>query len=171
MTPTDCGSVTCLSQYYRRNRAFMIGLSATGASIAGIIYPIMLRQLFVRIGFPWAIRIFGFLIFALVGVGTLTLRPRYVGRNHGPLFDLTPFRDPVFCLLVFGGVCPCCTTAELRSARDHSRHILPDLSDGQPGAARRHQRRSVILHSVDYLGRVNPWATWRPAPRGPRWGA
>ena len=81
----------------------MIGLSATGASIAGIAYPIMLRQLFVRIGFGWAIRAFGFTIFALIAVGTVALKPRYVGRNHGPIFDLSPFRDPVYSLLVFGG--------------------------------------------------------------------
>ena len=81
----------------------MIGLSATGASISGIIYPIMLRQLFVRVGFGWAIRIFGFLIFVLIAIGTVCLKPRYVGRRHGRLFDLSPFRDTVFCLLVFGG--------------------------------------------------------------------
>lgn len=83
----------------------MIGLSATGASVSGIIYPIMLRQLFVRVGFGWAIRIFAFLIFALIAVGTVCLKPRYLGRKHGRLLDLSPFRDTVFCLLVFGGAC------------------------------------------------------------------
>lgn len=52
-------SVSTLSHHFQRSRYRTVayGLQATGSSIGGIVYPIMMRALIPRVGFGWAMRI------------------------------------------------------------------------------------------------------------------
>lgn len=52
-------SVSTLSHHFQRSkyRTVAYGLQATGSSIAGIIIPVMMRQLIPSVGFAWAMRI------------------------------------------------------------------------------------------------------------------
>ena len=50
-------SVAILPQYFTTHKALANGIAASGSSFGGIIYPIVLRQLYPRIGFPWATRV------------------------------------------------------------------------------------------------------------------
>ena len=70
-------------------------------TIAGILYPIMERRLFVSLGFPWAVRTLAFLMLAclLPCIAIMRLRPNMSRR--GPLFAPKHFRDvpyTSFCL-------------------------------------------------------------------------
>jgi MFS family permease len=51
-------SVSTLSHHFQRSRYRTVayGLQATGSSIGGIVYPIMMRALIPRVGFGWAMR-------------------------------------------------------------------------------------------------------------------
>ncbi|KAL6451974.1 MCH4 Probable transporter MCH4 [Candida maltosa Xu316] len=53
--------VAALSHYFLKKRAMVIGISYTGGGIGGVIYPIMYRSLFPKIGFGWTLRIGAFI--------------------------------------------------------------------------------------------------------------
>ena len=72
------------------------------------MYPIMFKQLFDKVGFPWAVRISGFisLVCCLVAVCTVTSSQPPV-RREGPWLDSTHFRDVPFMLVVTGSIFVC----------------------------------------------------------------
>ncbi|KAI5284480.1 hypothetical protein KEM55_001050, partial [Ascosphaera atra] len=53
-------ALAVLPQYFSTRRALATGVSVSGASLGGVIYPIMFRQLQPKVGFGWATRIIGF---------------------------------------------------------------------------------------------------------------
>lgn len=53
--------VSCVSTWFYHNRATATSLATIGGSIGGIVFPIMLRKLYEKVGFEWAIRILGFI--------------------------------------------------------------------------------------------------------------
>ena len=82
------------------------GIAASGSSFGGIIYPIVLRQLYPRIGFPWAVRVLGFIALATAGSSFLIMRPRVMPKHKRHLTDLAAFKEPpymLFCLAMFFG--------------------------------------------------------------------
>jgi MFS family permease len=90
--------------WFQRRRGLAVGLVSSGVSIAGIVFPILLRELIPRIGFPWAVRAMAFLIFATQMVAVAVLRTRLPPRKGGSLVQLefTALREPAFALLFFG---------------------------------------------------------------------
>ncbi|KAH9922390.1 MFS general substrate transporter [Fomitopsis serialis] len=64
------------SHYWRRHRSLMMGLVLSGASFGGIVYPIMLNQLFKSIGFAWGVRAAGFITLGMLVVANCVLRTR-----------------------------------------------------------------------------------------------
>ncbi|KAI5865753.1 major facilitator superfamily transporter [Durotheca rogersii] len=94
-------SVAIIPLYFRRRRMVAVGVAATGSSLAGIVYPIMHRRLIARLGFPWAVRVFAFVVTAslLVAMAILRLRPNM--KPRGARFSTAHFRDKpyvVFCI-------------------------------------------------------------------------
>ncbi|GAA5864876.1 hypothetical protein JCM3774_004258 [Rhodotorula dairenensis] len=70
--------LSILGTYFRRKRAFVVGVAASGTAIGAVVFPVLLGQLFEKQGFPTAIRAAGFLMLALLIVANLTIRPRQV---------------------------------------------------------------------------------------------
>lgn len=99
-------SVAILPQYFTTHKALANGLAASGSSFGGIIYPIVLRQLYPKIGFPWATRVMGFIALATAGFSFLIMRPRIVPKQKRHLTDLAAFKEPpylLFCIGMFFG--------------------------------------------------------------------
>ena len=99
-------SVAVLPQYFTTHKALANGIAASGSSFGGIIYPIVLRQLYPRIGFPWAVRVLGFIALATAGSSFLIMRPRVMPKHKRHLTDLAAFKEPpymLFCLAMFFG--------------------------------------------------------------------
>lgn len=63
-------------RYFKRNRGLATGISVAGSSLGGLIWPIALDQMLHHdsIGFPWAIRIAGFIMMPCCLVCILTIR-------------------------------------------------------------------------------------------------
>lgn len=116
-------SVSVIPMYFEKKRMIAMGIAATGSSLgefpgrkiryaiasmltdtgaAGILYPIMLRRLFITIGFPWAVRIMGFIIMACLAVCCAVMRLRPRPRRVGALINLGHFRDPGYMVFVAG---------------------------------------------------------------------
>jgi len=59
-------AVAILPQYFSTKKALANGIAASGSSFGGIIFPIVFRQLYPKIGFQWSCRVLGFISFATV---------------------------------------------------------------------------------------------------------
>ncbi|KAF2836298.1 MFS general substrate transporter [Patellaria atrata CBS 101060] len=93
-------SVAVIPLYFKERRMIATGIAATGSSLAGIVYPLMLRKLFVSVGFPWAVRALAFLMLGclLVCIAVMHLRPH--ARKPSPIFQTTNLRDVPYTVFV-----------------------------------------------------------------------
>ncbi|GAA6048322.1 hypothetical protein JCM3770_000948 [Rhodotorula araucariae] len=95
-------AASSVSHWFKRRRATALGILATGSSVGGIVYPIMLNHLFPRVGFAWAVRAAAFLTVGMVLIGLLTINSRLPPRKVDKIFDFSPLREPGFLLIVLG---------------------------------------------------------------------
>lgn len=98
-------SVFVIPSYFTTRRAIAIGISASGSSVGGVIYPILFHRLQPQIGFAWATRIIGFIALGTLCFSIGTVKPRPSARKPGSsarqLLDLSAFSDPSFSLFSF----------------------------------------------------------------------
>ncbi|KAI9433178.1 MFS general substrate transporter [Lactarius indigo] len=96
-------SVSIVSTYFDKHRSFAIGVSASGSSIGGIIYPTIFHELQPRIGFGWATRVIGLIALVTLGIANVVTRQRVVPTTRRKLFDVSALREPpfIFCALGF----------------------------------------------------------------------
>lgn len=97
---------TVLSWFFKR-RAFAMGIMASGSSLGGIIWPIMVQKLIPLIGFGWTMRVSAFVILALMIFANLTVKSRL--PPHPKPFAMMDFVRPMysvpFLLLTLGAFC------------------------------------------------------------------
>lgn len=86
-------TITNLSTYFSRRRSLALATAACGTATGGIVFPIIAQQLLPKVGFPWTIRILGFVVMFNAGIAQIFSRERNVRKASGPLFDLKAFRD------------------------------------------------------------------------------
>jgi predicted MFS family arabinose efflux permease len=69
-----------------------------GSCTGGVVFPIIIQQLLPRIGFPWTIRVCGF-IMLLTNICTIAFyRTRLPPRRTGPLVEWSSFKEWPFML-------------------------------------------------------------------------
>ncbi|KAK0384444.1 hypothetical protein NLU13_8530 [Sarocladium strictum] len=88
-----CPTIAVTSQYFQKNRALALGLSACGSATGGLIFPSMVRQLLPSIGFAWTMRSIGFIQVGCLIVAFMFLRPRMPPRKSGSLVDFASFKE------------------------------------------------------------------------------
>lgn len=99
-------SVAILPQYFSTRKALANGIAATGSSLAGVILPIIFHRLQPRIGFPWTVRVMGFICFCTLMVPVSVMRVRIVPKQRRKLLQLSAFKEMpfvLFCLALFLG--------------------------------------------------------------------
>ncbi|GAA5996082.1 hypothetical protein JCM5350_007006 [Sporobolomyces pararoseus] len=95
-------AASSVSHWFKYRRATALGVLATGSSIGGVVYPIMLNKLFVKIGFGWTVRAVGFLNLGLLIVANLTINSRLPPKKIEKIFDFGSLREKGFLLFVLG---------------------------------------------------------------------
>ncbi|KAK9895935.1 MFS general substrate transporter [Cystobasidium minutum MCA 4210] len=105
-----CGGIGCgfiflpatavMAHWFTTRRSFVYGITATGSSTGGVLFPIMLNRLFEEVGFLWAVRIVGFVTLACLIVVSIVMRPRLPPRRRGAMLELHHLRDPVLTLFI-----------------------------------------------------------------------
>ncbi|KAF3402236.1 Riboflavin transporter MCH5 [Talaromyces pinophilus] len=95
-------AISLVGTYFSTRRALATGIAASGSSVGGVIFPIIIRRLIVTVGFPWAVRTMAFIMLAILGIGIALLRPRLPPRKSGPIIDLAAFKDPAYTTFVIG---------------------------------------------------------------------
>ncbi|KAF2086791.1 MFS general substrate transporter [Saccharata proteae CBS 121410] len=97
-------SVAILSTYFTSKLATATGLAASGSSLGGVLYPIILHRLIGQIGFPWATRVIGFIILVTLAVPNLVMKVRVRPSSRRKMVDLPAFKEPPYLLFVLGGL-------------------------------------------------------------------
>ncbi|PON30109.1 hypothetical protein TGAM01_v201476 [Trichoderma gamsii] len=93
--------IAALGTWFRAHRALAFGIVTAGSSIGGVVLPIMVERLVVRIGFGWAMRSTALLFLGLLVIGNLTVKSRLppTGRKFNFMDFVTPFAERPFLLL------------------------------------------------------------------------
>lgn len=87
-----------ISSKFTTKRPLALGCASTGASIGGIIFPIMFRQIQPRAGFGWAVRSIAFVNLA-ISLPTLLILCRQPGQRAPKarmVIDPRAFREHIF---------------------------------------------------------------------------
>lgn len=95
-------AMSSVGTWFHKNRALALGVMASGSSLGGVIFPIMIKRLVAGVGFPWAMRTASFLILGLLIYSNLTVKSR-LPPTHKPwsLKEFTdPFKEPTYALVV-----------------------------------------------------------------------
>ncbi|KAF7313055.1 MFS general substrate transporter [Mycena kentingensis (nom. inval.)] len=80
-------SISVISHYFQRRRAMAMSIVASGSSLGAIIHPIMLNNLFQKLGFANAVRVSAATITAVVFIACCLMRTRLP-----PPAELPPFK-------------------------------------------------------------------------------
>ena len=75
-------AVSCVSTWFYKKRGMAIGITASGSSLGGVIFPIIVSRMIEHNGFPWAMRTCAFLILGLCTFAIFTLRSRIPPRTR-----------------------------------------------------------------------------------------
>lgn len=94
-------TISILPTYFKARLGFAVGLANAGASLGGVVFPLILSRLLYHVGFAWAVR-----TMALISLITLSFAISIVRVRLGPAkprtpIDPTAFRDWPFMVLVF----------------------------------------------------------------------
>ncbi|KXL48313.1 MAG: hypothetical protein FE78DRAFT_105237 [Acidomyces sp. 'richmondensis'] len=96
-------SVSAIAHWFFLGRANATGIAATGGSIGGIVFPLMLQSLFPKIGWGWAMRVQGFISIILLVIANLLIRSRLPPKPGGSVLpDFRIFSQPAFLLVTIG---------------------------------------------------------------------
>lgn len=97
-------AINCIAGWFHARRGAAYGILATGSSIGGVIFPIMISRLIRSVGYGWAMRSAAFLILGLLAVANVTVRARTPPRksNVTPAMLAKPFKEPGMVLLMAG---------------------------------------------------------------------
>ncbi|ATY65786.1 Major facilitator superfamily general substrate transporter [Cordyceps militaris] len=93
-----CPALAILSQYFKRRRAFAVGLSAAGAAVGGLVYPILINRLIFheKIGFGWTMRCMGLIMLISYIPCLFLFKPRLPPRKTADWIDMAAFKDVPF---------------------------------------------------------------------------
>ncbi|KAL7812223.1 major facilitator superfamily domain-containing protein [Trichoderma gracile] len=86
-------AISVLSSYFDKNRSFALAVSAVGTSVGSVTFPATIQYLTPKVGFPWAVRVAGFIALAMAVVANLLLKPRLPPRKSGPLLEMKAFSE------------------------------------------------------------------------------
>lgn len=95
-------SIAILSTYFTTKLPFVVGIAASGSSIGGVVYPIMIHILQNEVGFAWSVRIAGFVALFGLAISCLVLRVRALPAARRKLVDWQAFRETPYALSNIG---------------------------------------------------------------------
>ncbi|KAJ7655737.1 major facilitator superfamily domain-containing protein [Mycena polygramma] len=94
-----------VGHWFKKRRGIAVGILATGSSLGGTIFPIVARNLIPRIGFPWTLRVMGFILVGSLGVANLTMKRRLPPKHvPGGLFNPAAFKNPAYTIYCCSGI-------------------------------------------------------------------
>ncbi|RDW80164.1 hypothetical protein BP6252_04802 [Coleophoma cylindrospora] len=100
-----CPTMSLVSTYFLKRRSVAIATVASGSATGGVIFPLIAQQLIPKIGFPWTVRVMGFVMLANMVIILALARTRIPPRKAGPVLELAAFKEPPYTLFICGMFC------------------------------------------------------------------
>ncbi|KAF8065358.1 major facilitator superfamily domain-containing protein [Lyophyllum atratum] len=97
-----CGGIfgpttAVIAHWFKLRRGLAMGFVAVGSSIGGTVVPIAAKNLIPLVGFPWTMRIIGFILLLALGCSNLLLKRRLPPSDvPGGLLNLAAFKSAPF---------------------------------------------------------------------------
>lgn len=96
-------SIAAVGHWFYERRGWATGVAATGGAVGGLVFPLIMNKMVHSIGFPWTIRVVGFIVLALCIGAVFTLKTRLpMNKSAGGAIDLKAFKDVRFVLACLG---------------------------------------------------------------------
>ncbi len=110
--------IAVISHYFFKKRAFFCSLATLGGSVGGVAFPLMFRELFPKVGFPWSLRIFALISATCLSFSIAFARERKLEslsekvtlsrkekvKSYFNSFDFKALKDPKYFFCVLGAV-------------------------------------------------------------------
>ncbi|KAF2114285.1 major facilitator superfamily domain-containing protein [Lophiotrema nucula] len=93
-------SAAVIPFYFTKRRMLAAGIVSTGSSIAGVVYPLMMRELFKRLGFGWAVRVLALIMLVCSSISLLVLKPHTKSKTRPAFFMASFLRDMPYTLFI-----------------------------------------------------------------------
>ena len=95
-------SVALIPLYFKDRRGLALGLATSGASVGGVVYPIVFRRLLDEIGFAWATRVIAFIALATLAVAAVIVQPlNQMKKPVRQLFEVSAVKEvPLLAFMV-----------------------------------------------------------------------
>ena len=95
-----------IPSWFNKKRGAAYGIVASGSSLGGVIFPIMVSRLITEVGYGWAMRTAAFLILALLTITLLTVKSRVPPKPQSMSKEtlLRPFTEVKMLLVILGFV-------------------------------------------------------------------
>ena len=81
-------ALACISTYFSKKRALALAIAASGNATGGMVFPAIVEALLPKIGFPWTMRVLGFLMLGVTSVTLALMKARLPPRKAGPFLEL-----------------------------------------------------------------------------------
>ncbi|KAH6638730.1 major facilitator superfamily domain-containing protein [Boeremia exigua] len=92
-------AVSAVGHWFYKRRALAIGIACTAGGVGGVVFPLLILYLAPIIGFPWTMRIVGFVCLFMCIIACLLLKKRLPHNEHaGASIDLAALKDPKYAL-------------------------------------------------------------------------
>jgi MFS family permease len=69
--------IGAIAHYFSKRRGLFTSLAASGGGVGGVVFPIMLRSLYDKVGFVWAIRILALIFSFCLSIAILLVKERF----------------------------------------------------------------------------------------------
>ncbi|KAJ6524339.1 MFS general substrate transporter [Mycena capillaripes] len=92
-------TIAVVCHWWKRRRAFALGVMTCGSALSGTIIPIVVRRLLEVVGFAWTLRIIGFMLTFTLGVANMCVARRLPPiKPAGRIFNWSVFRNSAFLI-------------------------------------------------------------------------
>ncbi|KAK1216425.1 hypothetical protein PQX77_020945 [Marasmius sp. AFHP31] len=95
------GNVSAIiAQYFKKRSELALAFVYGGSTLGGIVYPVVSGVLLPRMGFPWTMRILGWISFITLAMANITTRrgTKNTFKGKTPFFSFKPLRHLAFVL-------------------------------------------------------------------------
>lgn len=93
----------CISapqQWFDKRRGLAVGMAISGSGIGGLVLSNVVQAAIQSVGYQWALRILGFIQFALLAFATAVVMPLNPLPKNVPIFDFKPLKNKQFLILL-----------------------------------------------------------------------
>ncbi|KAK4187302.1 putative transporter [Podospora australis] len=75
-------SIAAIGHFFNERRGFATGVATTAGAISAVVFPFMVQQLFVKVGWPWAMRALALVCLAVLIGANFLVRSRLPPAKH-----------------------------------------------------------------------------------------